>query len=99
MTDQAVVKVGDVVAWSALDNGTLVRWIWQHHGREYYVKVRGGTSAVCNSVGEWVAAKHMNGNFDPAEPVTVIAMDLTGNETADELRALAEKFDREHPSA
>jgi hypothetical protein len=41
----------------------------------------------------------MNGNFDPAEPVTVVALNLTGNETADELRALAEKFDREHPSA
>jgi hypothetical protein len=29
---------------------------------------------------------------------TIIALNLTGNETADELRALAEAFEREHPA-
>lgn len=83
----------------------MVRWYWDGYGDEHHVKSlsRTGLSKTA-CVGsapptEWSTADKDSGQFDPAEYVTIVALNLTGSETADELRALAEKFDREHPSA
>ena len=103
MTDKTV-KVGDVVAWDEVPLNTMVRWYWNGHGTEHHVKNLSATgrmkTACVGSVWPevWRTADLDNGQFAGDEPVTIAALNLTGNETADELRALAEAFEREHPA-
>lgn len=98
MTD-SVVKVGDVVAWNEVPPNTLILWRWQYHQNEYYVKDADGSARVCDD-GIWVPAKRLNGGFtNDDSPVEIIKMGLRGNESADELRALAEAFHRDHSAA
>lgn len=96
MTDKAV-KVGDVVAWDDVPRGSMVEWTWSYHPKQHYIKRNNG-SAILYDEGKWVDAKHLNGDFKSSHLVTVLAIGLTGNETADDLRALAEAFEREHPT-
>lgn len=105
MTDKAV-KVGDVVAWKRVPLNTMARWYWDDaQNTEYHVKNltrtgRGKTARVGSVPPRvWRRADMDNGQFDPEEPVTIIALGLIGSETADELRALAEAFERDHPAA
>jgi len=99
------VRVGDVVAWDEVPLNTMVRWYWDGHGSEHHVKNLSATGRMKTAcVGsappeEWRTADRDSGQFDPTEPVTVIALNLTGNESADELRALAEEFDRKRNEA
>ncbi len=99
------VSVGDVVAWDDVPLNTMVRWYWDGQGNEHHVKKLCTTGRVKTSLvrsaspGVWRAANYDNGDFADDEPVTIIALNLTGNETADELRALAEAFERDHPAA
>ena len=98
------VKVGDVVAWDEVPLNTMVRWYWSGHGAEHHVKNLSATgrmkTACVGSVPPevWLTADHDNGQFSGDEPVTIVALNLTGNESANELRALAEAFEREHPA-
>ena len=104
MTTQHV-QVGDVVAWDDVPLAAMVRWYWDGQGNEHHVKKLSATGRVKTSlVGStppevWRTADYDNGDFASDEPVTIIALDLTGRETADELRALAEEFERNHPAA
>lgn len=105
MTDKAV-KVGDVVAWKHVPLNTMALWYWADvQNTEYHVKNltrtgRGKTARVGSVPPRvWCRSDRDSGQFDPDEPVTIVALNLTGNETADELRALAEAFERDHPAA
>lgn len=97
MTDKTV-KVGNVVAWDEVPINTLIQWEWSGYGHEYHVKClsptgREKTACVGNTRHQWSLADKDSGNFDPQEPVVIVAPGLTGRETADELRALAERFE------
>lgn len=94
MTDKAV-KVGDVVAWDDVPSGAMVKV------HEWFARRDLG-------MGRWVNSPYTNvfmvGKSSwpwggGADAPTIIALNLTGNETADELRALAEAFERDHPAA
>ncbi len=104
MTDKTV-KVGDVVAWSSVPLNTMVRWLWNGYGYEHHVKNttltgRMKTARVGSTPPEvWNTASVDSGQFAKDEPVRIVALGLTGNETADELRALAEAFERDRPAA
>lgn len=87
-------KVGDVVAWDEVPDGALVR----HHGSSqlhpgHALRVQGqGTWA--EEQGEWYPWAGMwpwaaGGDGE----VTIIALDLTGKETAAELQRLAEVYE------
>lgn len=103
--NKPAVKVGDVVAWDDVPLNTMVRWYWNGEGNEHHVKNLSATgrmkTACVGSVPPeiWRTADRDSGQFAGDEPVTIVALNLTGNETANELRALAEAFDREHPAA
>ena len=101
------IKVGDVVAWADVPDGALVRQgIYAGRAPEFYfVARRGNDSLLCgvtiplDGISEWYQARPAapwRSTFSPnAEPprVTVLALGLTGQETADDLRRLAEVFE------
>jgi hypothetical protein len=91
-------KVGDVVAWTIVDDGTMVLADMSEQGKFYAVKHHGR--------GEWVGPNEGWTSFTgpwswPWSPaplslrgeVTIIAMGLTGQETAADLQRLAEVFE------
>lgn len=103
-----MVSVGDWVAWDdvpigalVLDDGDAYANRQADGGRVVGIRGHGNT---------WESRADML-HGDPEGPwvwgeqgrlsahVVIIALDLTGNETADELRALAEAFERDHPAA
>ena len=108
MTDKAV-KVGDVVAWDDVPEKALVRSPAQGYLARlsyHYRRDVSGWYVGGGVVGQiyWIHIPPL-GNLWPrwhewsAKPgATIIALGLTGNETADDLRALAEAFEREHPT-
>lgn len=101
MTDKTMVKVGDVVAWDEVPSGAMVRlcievfwyglrieddgcWVGSFTLSQWHKPRRGFT---------WIGRpRYASGD------TVIIALNLTGNETADELRTLAEAFEREHPA-
>ena len=100
MTTQHV-KVGDVVAWDYVPDWTLVK---EMASKPFYQCRLAGVGGTCHSPfwhgSPWSKPQiwgRWNGASD--ENATIIALGLTGNETADELRALAEAFERDHPAA
>jgi hypothetical protein len=85
-----VPKVGDVVAWADVPDGALVRtcdgWhavniggagTWVSNGRLWFAPLCHGWQWALNGRGS----------------VTIVALGLTGQETADDLRRLAEVFE------
>ena len=103
MTDKTV-KVGDVVAWNEVPSGAMVKCRLQHEYEWFAIR----TAAVGMWVyepyrGQWMATNRQwawygtPANLRVVGP-TIIALGLTSNETADDLRALAEAFEREHPA-
>lgn len=93
MTDKTV-KVGDVVAWDEVPSGAMVKL------HEWFAYRR-------LSVGRWIGSPFSKDFVvdkvgwqwgDGADTPTIIALNLTGHELADELRVLAEAFEREHPA-
>lgn len=88
------VKVGDVVAWKHVPNMAMVK-----------SEITGDTASRINGQCHYVASgfalspSPWDGSGFPSLRVTIIALNLTGNETADELRALAEAFECDHPAA
>lgn len=82
------IKIGDVVAWDNVPNGALVRdeqgWYALRLRTRYGVHVdpKGG---------EWLCRWYRE-NITHAR-ATIVALGLTGQETADDLRRLAEAFE------
>ena len=102
MTDKTV-KVGDVVAWNEVPSHSMVRPTRPDYAStQYFYRER--------FHGWFVGGRHVGWDGCPTgtgpswsayrmfPEATIIALNLTGNETADELRALAEAFEREHPT-
>ena len=96
MTDKAV-KVGDVVAWANVPSMAMV----SDYGDYVVRKGSGGITVYSRSRTDngWSVERPIWAwPFFAKRTVSIIALNLTGNETADELRALAEAFEREHPA-
>jgi hypothetical protein len=94
------VSVGDIVAWDDVPNGAMIcgRIYNKIH---YAVRIGDNGKWVGNDEcwerwtdgWDWLGRpQHLKGR------PKIIALNLTGNETADDLRALAEAFEREHPT-
>lgn len=84
------IKVGDVVAWA----GVPVRALVREAGGRFAVRhdLRHG-SYPFDTVVRWLWGH----GFECHSAVTVVALDLTGDESVDDLRRLAEVFEvREH---
>lgn len=86
MTKQAV-KVGDVVAWDEVPDNTLIR-------SPYTGDIAARYAGQCHYFASGVALgpTPWSKSGPPALPVVVVAVDLTGSETADELRALTAAY-------
>jgi hypothetical protein len=92
------VKIGDVVAWAEVPSGALVRT----HGGDFALRV-GDDGHWVRLVGEikmdWARAGAWGGwSFDEGEVVdegasAIVALGLTGQETAADLQRLAEVFE------
>lgn len=78
---EMTIKVGDVVAWADVPDGTLARY-----GDGCYF-LRLGNLDTDRLVRDWTWSTQ---DWDR---VTIIAMGLTGHETAEDLRRLAEVFE------
>lgn len=94
------IEVGDKVAWADVPDGALVRP--DNDARVYSMRINGGGRYVCSPKGVWRGFKEFPGtpwgwdtDADPPErtPAIIVALGLTGEETADDLRALAERFE------
>ena len=115
MTDKAV-KVGDVVAWDDVPSGAMVKCHYaamSDHAGDVDYAMRIGDEGYWPKVegDEWLPFEAQWGW--PEAPVEIligvmlIALNLTGSETANELRLLAEAFERapfeaferDHPAA
>ena len=89
------VKVGDVVDWADVPDGAMVRT----PGYMYVLRQGGrGTIVALPDSGGWGVDDgwwpwQSIGNSDLAEQVAIVARGLTGQETADDLRRLAEVFE------
>lgn len=98
---ESVVKVGDVVAWRDVPDGALVRP--NSDARVYSMRINGGGRYVCNPRGVWRGFMDFPGTpwgWDPRldedpkrTPALIVALGLTGKESADDLRRLAEIFE------
>lgn len=92
------VKIGDVVAWDKVPSGALVRC--GRHCPAYYVRLNDRGTLVCADE-EWGALEGSHGYSWPwvfwqrnaDYRVTIIALGLTGSESADDLRRIAEVFE------
>jgi hypothetical protein len=87
-------KVGDVLAWEQVPSGALVRGPWDERGffverGAWRYRVKGALSSVWYS--ERSAQAYRAANLDTL--VTIIALGLTGQETAADLQRLAEVFE------
>lgn len=92
-------KVGDVVAWDAVPNGiddgfgTLAK----SPGGFYHLRVDGRGSCVGRTGGHWSAYYGEWGWTHAAdsdeETVTIVALDVPADATAEHLRTLAERFE------
>ena len=92
------VKIGDVVAWAEVPSGALVRT----HGGDFALRV-GDDGHWVRLVGEikmdWTRAGAWGGwSFDEGEVVdegasAIVALGLTGQETAADLQRLAEVYE------
>lgn len=84
------VKVGDVVAWRDVPDGALVR-----QGRFYYLRIKAKGWCVYSADAWRAFARWLDGAeskpwaWHGAGDVTIIALGLTGQETAAELQRLA----------
>lgn len=92
------IKVGNVIPWALVPDGAMVRWWFNGRGLEYYYRRHAHVASLVGAPGmEWRAPGRDDGAFAPSEPVTIVALGLTGRESAGEVRRLAEVFEvREH---
>lgn len=93
------VKIGDTVAWADVPDGALVREHDGLHANDYDVRHAGRGWLVWACMARvWRSSLSSLGTSwdevdDHSDVVTVIALDLTGQETAADLQRLAEMFD------
>jgi hypothetical protein len=91
-------KVGDVVAWADVPDGALVRdqqgwYAMRLRDRGVYVGTPGNEEPWL-SANPWPdEGRWWWGHSDPHQRVPVVALGLTGQESADDLRQLAEVFE------
>ena len=103
---EKTIKVGDVVAWADVPDGALVRYGDRYYvrlpdDRGWWVGATGRPWAVFGRgpaiPGEETAGRRERGWtwswHNDNEPVTIVALGLTGEESADELHRLAEVFE------
>lgn len=96
MTQEAGIKVGDVVAWGKVPDGALVRTC----DGGYFLRVGGCGECVGRLPLLDRPNQHAQRWLWPSdrrkrdgEPLTIVALDLTGDETAADLQRLAEVFE------
>lgn len=91
MTDKTTVKVGDVVAWDEVPDNSIAKEMCITP-RVYWCHIDSEVRPLRSNKpwGPWRGCA-------PQLTMMVVATNLTGNETSDELRMLAEAFEREHP--
>ena len=92
----STIKIGDTVAWADVPDGAMVRAGGDHvvrlRGRGVYVSEPGEPWLDANpwsDEGKWLWSSPR----DQAERVTIIALGLTGSESAEDLQRMAEIFD------
>ncbi len=101
------VKVGDVVAWDEVPDMTLTLDIEGNCVVRTSVRFIPPSNMHRPASDKWVNYLHgedvwraaCRNSSNARHPLRIVALDITGNETADELRALAEAFERNHPAA
>lgn len=95
----AEVRVGDVVAWLSVPSGALVRALLEKRYTGHVLRVDARGQWVHTSGEEWcefgVSSAWL---WDPPpitvdDPVTVVALNVPADATAEHLRELAEVFD------
>ena len=109
---EKTIKVGDVVAWADVPDGALVRYGDRYYvrlpdDRGWWVGATGRPWAVFGRgpaiPGEETAGRRERGWtwswHNDNEPVTIVALGLTGRESADDLRRMAEVFEVREASA
>ncbi len=85
------VALGETIAWADVPDGSLVKWRWIGRGWEYFYRRHAHVvSRVGTYTGIWLAPGRDDGTFDPCEMVTVVALNLSGRESADDLRRLSD---------
>lgn len=104
MTEQTI-KVGDVVAWDAVPSGALVLCSTTSGGRAYLLVSPAHVCAVKYSNAPWLAPLRAllmtnHGGLRQAwdlmladQRVTIVALDVPADATAEDLRGLAEVFE------
>ena len=106
MTDKTV-KVGDVVAWDEVPDLTIaldevgdcvVRTSGDLHQLEFDLLRPVSAKWVHYFRGQDVWKSACRHSSNAKRPLTIVALNLSGNENSDDLRALAEAFEREHPA-
>ena len=102
MTDKTV-RVGDVVAWDDVPDGAYV-FVNLDAERSYAMR-RGDRGVYANVFGVWhdwssgSAWRWPGAPMSTADDTIVIAVGLTGYETARELRVMAEAFEVQQDAA
>ena len=104
----SAIKIGDTVAWADVPDGAMVRLAGYTDGLVVVVVKRWGCGQLVwrSDRGKWycaspeggvltwsVAAPHPQRLPDNDWPVTIIALGLTGSESAENLQRMAEIFD------
>lgn len=95
MNDKTI-KVGDVVPWVDVPDGALVRERMEERATIWCLRV-GDLGAVVHVDGRGWRSFELGWEWDeladPTASVTIVALGLTGQESADDLRRLAEVFE------
>ena len=90
-------RVGDVAAWAAVPDGALAREVGSDKVR-LHLHHADGTGEMVAAGGSFArlppgVRRFPWSLFDMGQTVTIVALHLTGQETADDLRRMAEVFE------
>lgn len=89
------IKIGDVVAWADVPDGALVLHmchLYERHGRWGCTRAYWNGERFSSYAEGWIAGYQWSDLFDDDEP-RIVALGLTGQESAADLRRLAEVFE------
>ena len=104
MTQGTAIKIGDTVAWADVPDGAMVRTATRQAGVVHALRIVGHGRFVSGTWGwrewdlrwEWSAEAEAPAWLKHPDP-TIIALGLTGFESAEDLQRMAEVFDiRQH---
>ena len=97
---EKTIQVGDVVAWADVPDGAMVRElapskrVWVRHSRTRGTRRADPWGRWREEIAlSWILLAPINLARTGSEPVTIVALGLTGQESADDLRRLAEVFE------